>query len=399
MPQVHWVHDGTAWKQTKPGGLYVATGPSTTKQVDKGYVWDGTQWRNHYVKAAPVVLTATAAAWDKVNLSWNSTAAGATYIVKRGGTVIYNNGTANSFQDTVLMPSTGYSYTIDAYLGGTLTSSSSASATTPARADIGTYYQNLAWNYAEIGWTDSQQNSVDQYDTYLNNVYQETSSSPSDHLSGVGLAASTAYTGMVVSYRGGVEIAPRGYTSFTSPARPTVQKVYESVRAQYASYHENGSNRGSAELYYGWYSTNWGVQKSQARWDFPADMRNCISIDSIQLRWWNQHHFLASSGVVGMAVHHNTNLGGSYGGSTGSIGIYGIGDNYNWPAPRQSWINGTEWFHMNDGYTPGRTSVKEEFRVNGAQGFELRTNQGGSQNGYGYASNDVIIRVTYTCYA
>jgi len=348
----------------------------------------------------PVTLASSSTIWDKVVLTWTAPTVGASdYILKRDGAQIYS-GTALTFTDTLRLQSTAYTYTLEAYKGAVKQSTATKAQTTPAHGDLGLGYSQLAWSSALLSWTDTTQGSIDKYSVYKSDAtWVEDSTSAADKSAAVGLVASTAYSYTVRAYRSGVEVGPRDTVSFTSPARPTVQKTFESSRAQYASYHENGSNRGSAELYYGWFSTNWGVQKSQARWDFPADMRNCISIDSIQLRWWNQHHFLISGGVVGMSVHHNTNLGGSYGGSTGSIRITSTtGSAVNWAAPRNGWINGTEWFDQNTTFTD-RMTVREEFRAAGAQGFELRTNQGGSQNGYGYASNDVIIKVVYTVYS
>lgn len=399
MPQNAYVYDGTAWRQAQPGGLTVST-PTGNKTANAGWVYDGTTWRQFWPSAVPVVLNGSSTIWDTVNLSWNQTAPGATFIVKRGGTVIYNNGTGLSVSDPGRVPSTAYVYTIEAYLGGVLTSTATKTVTTPAHA-FSASAAALNWSTIRVSWTDNNQGSISHYHLWKDNADAGYVTGDNRYWDSTGLAASSTHHYHVTGHRTpGEDIPPQIWTgNVSTPARPTVQKTYESVRAQYASYHENGSNRGSAELYYGWYSTNWGVQKSQARWDFPADMRNCISIDSIQLRWWNQHHFLVSGGVVGMSVHHNTNLGGSYGGSTGSLRLGGTGGSvYNWAAPRGSWISGSEWFHHNDTWTD-RTTVREEFRVMGAQGFELRTNQGGSQNGYGYASNDVIIKVVYTTWA
>lgn len=162
MPQAHWVWDGTAWKQTKSGGLYVQTALSGLAQVNRAWVWDGAAWKLHYVRAAPVSLTAVVNAWDRITLSWPSIAAGATYKLKRGSTEIYSGPLLN-FADSLLMPSTAYTYTLEGYLDGTLQSTDTKTATTLAYADPGLVASSPAWWCNDISWSDPSQGSVDYY--------------------------------------------------------------------------------------------------------------------------------------------------------------------------------------------------------------------------------------------
>ncbi len=78
-------------------------------------------------------LSASAAAWNQINLSWAAKVGSVdSFELKRGSTVIYT-GLGTSKSDTGLAASTGYSYTLTARRGGTVIKTDTASATTPAR--------------------------------------------------------------------------------------------------------------------------------------------------------------------------------------------------------------------------------------------------------------------------
>jgi len=166
------------------------------------------------------VLSSTSTIWDKVVLTWTAPAVGASnYVLKRGTTQIYS-GTGLTFTDTLLMPETSYTYTLEAYKGAVKQSTATKVQTTVAHGDLGLTYSQLSYSYVLLSWTDTTQGSIDQYATYLNGVFQENSTSAADKSSGLGLAAGTAYTAEVRAYRAGVEIGPRDTVAFSSPARP-----------------------------------------------------------------------------------------------------------------------------------------------------------------------------------
>lgn len=82
---------------------------------------------------ADLGLTASAAAWNQVNLSWAAKNGSIDeFILKRGTTTIYT-GTGTSKSDTGLAASTGYSYTLYARRSAVEIKTDTASATTPAR--------------------------------------------------------------------------------------------------------------------------------------------------------------------------------------------------------------------------------------------------------------------------
>ena len=108
-------------------------------------VWDNNTGLDHNVQvtggnppipAVPAGLTATAIAYDRVNLAWNAVAGATSYQVFRDGNVI---GTSpfNSYADTALSASTTYSYAVKAVnTAGASDASAAASATTPARPNV-----------------------------------------------------------------------------------------------------------------------------------------------------------------------------------------------------------------------------------------------------------------------
>ena len=206
----------------------------------------------------------------------------------------------------------------------------------------------------------------------------------------------TNFTMKVESFTSeGVMLSTVTTATINTGNRPTVQKSWSSTPVETASY--NGSNglRTRDPLYYGYFSGTHGTQKSQARWNIPSEIRNCVSVDRVELRWWNQHHFLSSGGTVSMVAHHNTGLS-TYGGNTGAL--LNAGNQVRWPAPVGGWINGTEWYDLGWLTSVGRDiSIAEEIRVHGLQGFGLVEAVGG-QSGYGYASSDPQLRITYTVY-
>jgi hypothetical protein len=214
-----FVRDATGWKPVVSGGFYVKAA-SGMKQVDNGWVWDGVQWKKYYTKAVPVVLTATVNAWDKVTLTWTSIAPGATYIVKRGSTVIYNNGTGLTVQDTLLNPDTAYTYTVEAYLSGAMMSSQTKTATTSSYPDLGLTANTASYSQINLAWS-AANGSVDSFDVWqvspsVGRIYVGTGTS----FFHAGLVSGTGYSYELNAYRSGV-IIKKDTASATTSSRPT----------------------------------------------------------------------------------------------------------------------------------------------------------------------------------
>ena len=211
-----------------------------------------------------------------------------------------------------------------------------------------------------------------------------------------GLSAGTEYVYKVYAQKAGQVVGVALTNRIVTGNRTTTQKTVTLTATAVASYNESGSKRtDTSDLYYGRYSSNHGKQRSQWLFAFPADMRNCVSIDSFKVSIWNVHTYPNGGTNSELVVHHNPTLGATYGGSTGRVA-------YAW-AGKPSWWNNTEWTEAKDWTSAGRTSVREEFRVNGAYGFGLQAIDGSAaQSAYGYASGTATkprCQVTYTVWA
>jgi hypothetical protein len=186
-------------------------------------------------------------------------------------------------------------------------------------------------------------------------------------------------------------------TTGVTPPPAFVQKSWTGAAVEAASYTGSNSLRTRNPLYYGYYSSNQGTQKSQVRFDIPAEIRNCVSVDKVEVRWWNQHTYLGTGGTVSMVAHHNGNLS-SYTGNTGPL-LMPNGEQVRWSAPRGGFIGGGEWYEVGflHSYSGGvrRPDINEEIRVGGLTGFGLVEAVGGT-SGYGYASADPQLRIHYT---
>lgn len=132
--------------------------------------------------STPTNLTATAAAYNKVNLSWVASTDNVGvigYWIIRGGVTIASS-TTNSFSDTSVSPKTTYSYQVVAYDAANNNSAASNTATvaTPDAPDgqAPTVPTNLAASVVSstqinLSWTASTDNvGVTGYDVYRNST-------------------------------------------------------------------------------------------------------------------------------------------------------------------------------------------------------------------------------------
>lgn len=213
----------------------------------------------------------------------------------------------------------------------------------------------------------------------------------------------------VVAYYAGfapdVEVLSNTVTIGAAPPPPTTQKFVELEAVASASYNGSNANRGSNELYYGYASSTHGQQKCLWNWNIPADARWCISIDRIDVRVYNIHAYLNSGGSTGLVVHHGSNIGGNYPGSTGILQHGGANWLIGTPKPGYMSQDGSGWMTNIQVLTaPGRTTLAEEFRTQGAVGMGLAS-PSSSTNHYGYAAGAAYpsgqrpaIRIWYTVY-
>jgi hypothetical protein len=185
-----------------------------------------------------------------------------------------------------------------------------------------------------------------------------------------------------------------------------VQKFVEIEATRSISVNGSDQNRNVAQCYYGYYGSNNGNQKSQWYWPIPDDVRNCVSIDRIDVRVYNIHAFLNSGGTTGLVVHHNPVPGGygaTWPGCTEILTHMGSQWLIGTPKPGYMTQDGSGWMtNIHVLSAPGRTTLAEEFRVNGAQGMGLVA-PNADQSHYGYAAGadapsgqKPAIRIWYT---
>jgi chitodextrinase len=161
--------------------------------------------------SAPSNLTATASAYNKVNLSWSASTdnvgIASYYIVRNNVTIAQTSGTVTTYSDTTVSPSTTYSYYVVAKdaAGNASGPSNTASVTTPPAPDttppsaptnltataVSSSQINLSWGAS----TDNV--GVTGYDIYQNGIRIATVSTTS--YGSTGLSPSTTYSYYVIA--------------------------------------------------------------------------------------------------------------------------------------------------------------------------------------------------------
>ena len=166
--------------------------------------------------SVPTNPTATASAYNRVNLSWaassDNVAVTGYYIVRNGVTIANSASVATTYADTTVSASTAYTYQVIAYdaRGNNSPASNNASVTTPAQPDTTppSAPANLsatahASSQIDLSWLASTDNiAVTGYD-----VYRSVSGSPAVRIATVtttsfgntGLSGSTTYAYYVVA--------------------------------------------------------------------------------------------------------------------------------------------------------------------------------------------------------
>jgi hypothetical protein len=343
----------------------------------------------------PLAAAATALAWDRAQVDITPPGSGAdSYTISRGATVVHT-GPETTFTDTGLLPATAYTWTVQAYRGSEKVGTTTAGTSTPARSDLGLTATAASYSQINLAWTDPS-GSVDQYQLLRGStvIYTGTGKSKSD----TGLSPSTSYSYTLKALRAGAVIPPTDTATAKTPARPTTQKTITLGAVSSASYQGDGDNRGVGEMYCGYYSGTNGRQKSLMCVDVPADLRNCVSVDKVEISFRVLHAYLGSGGKMGVRVHHGnyrTGFPASFPGGTDNFREYS--------ASANQWLGGAQWLDVTNIAVPGRTTVKEEFRVNGAWGFGLAA-PNDSTTYYGYCAganqaNEPQVRFTYTVLA
>ncbi len=152
----------------------------------------------------PSNLTAAAAGSTQVNLAWSSGGgAASTYTVYRNGSVLASvPGASTVYSDTTVLPSTSYTYAVDAVGSGGNHSapSNTASVTTPAdttppTAPAGLTAAPSSLTQISLSWTGSTDNvGVTGYTIYRNAAKVGTTGATTLTYTDSGLAPATSYT-------------------------------------------------------------------------------------------------------------------------------------------------------------------------------------------------------------
>src|SRR5712691_10556308 len=181
---------------------------------------------------APTTLTATAAAPNRINLSWgastDNTGVTGYKVFRDGAATPLATVTTTSYSDTTVAPSSTHSYTVVATdaSGNQSTSSNTATATTPADTSPPSQPTNLtatatASVQVTLGWTASTDNvGVSDYEVFRNGVMIADPATTS--FSDTSVQPSTTYSYYVVARDAARNASLASATATaTTPAAPT----------------------------------------------------------------------------------------------------------------------------------------------------------------------------------
>jgi hypothetical protein len=256
--------------------------------------------------------------------------------------------------------------TVHAYHGGQRTLVWSRTPTTLAAVPLSTSQVRLTWTAPGAG--------ADSY--RLRRGGTQIYAGPALTFTDSGLPAGTAFTWTVDALRGGVVVSTATANASTLPV--VIEDRFVSLFAvTSASFNGAGANRNVPDTFYGQFSTVHGNQRSLWCFDIPAEVRNCVAIDRIDIAVFNQHHFQGGGNAVALVVHHGDFRGGFPGqfpGSTTALNFNGAV--WRPMARRNAWLdagaNDGGWMTNCQGLAAaGRATLAEEFRVGGAWGLGL----------------------------
>jgi subtilisin family serine protease/chitodextrinase len=184
--------------------------------------------------STPTGLSASAAAYNSVNLSWSASndnvGVAGYYIVRNGTTIAQTTGTVTTYNDITVNASTTYSYKVMAYdaKGNLSTLSAAANVTTPAAPDTTaptapTSLTALAVSSSQINlsWGASTDNTgISAYDIYRNGT--KIASSTTTSFGDTGLSANTTYSYFVKARDAAGNISPPSNNASATTQAPPV---------------------------------------------------------------------------------------------------------------------------------------------------------------------------------
>lgn len=185
--------------------------------------------------------------------------------------------------------------------------------------------------------------------------------------------------------------------SATTPSPSTQQKtVTLSVKAS-GSYTGSGTLRSTSNRYFGYYSSTWGTQQSQACFSIPGDVAGCVSVDKVELSWKVLHTYLGAGTTVSLNLTRQnfTTPPATLPTTSGKLLARGSSSApLTFSAKPGQYIGGSTWLDLN-ARVSGGSDIFNEFRDNNARGLGIVSAVSGT-SGYGYADAAPRLRLTYT---
>ncbi|HEY5549710.1 MAG TPA: Ig-like domain-containing protein [Candidatus Saccharimonadales bacterium] len=191
--------------------------------------------------STPTALSATAATYNRVNLSWTTSTdnigISGYYIVRNGVTIALSTGTATTYSDSTVAASTSYSYQVMATdaVGNTSGLSNAALVTTPQAPDTSppTAPSDLtatavSSSQINLSWTTSTDNiGITGYDIYRNGAKIATVTTTT--FGNAGLSPSTSYSYYVIAKDAAGNQSAQSNTASATTSAPVTTGILTGV--------------------------------------------------------------------------------------------------------------------------------------------------------------------------
>lgn len=194
--------------------------------------------------------------------------------------------------------------------------------------------------------------------------------------------APTADTNYIAYYEANGDYLQSGSGWVGVHVRQVTAKRWTGNSTWSASYAGDNSKRSPEELYYGYYSSTWGHQKSLVGFAIP-DLSGCIEVTSAKFQFYNKHHYLNSGGNIYIALHDYASEPSTWSDGRVDKEEQTVGD-----APKP----GTVSLSLD-------ASIRGKLKTAGVKGFGFGPAPSNSQSYYGYASDassNLFCEINYT---
>lgn len=163
------------------------------------------------------------------------------------------------------------------------------------------------------------------------------------------------------------------YTSYSAGVfvnvKQLVTKTWSSIADWSQSYDGGSDPRNDGYLYYGYYSSTWGNQRSLIGFPVPTAVASSVAVTSVRFKFYNVHHYYSSGGSIGIGVHDYSSEPATWDGSRVDENLYTVTD-----APKPGWVDLTL-----------SSTFRDKFKA-GNVGMSLGPGSSTSLEYYGYAA-------------